>query len=110
MRCRTLMGRWTRGCGHAWTSSFWRRCRTLVSRERKHEEGGEEGERLRLEDASNDQPTHHGPIYTTIIHAHRDYLADCPMPEVTFEKSLFIRTELERVAADKPMAPFDETR
>ena len=58
---------------------------------------------------SNDQCAHHGPIYLTIL-VHRDYLADCPMPEVTFEKSLFIRTELERVAAGKPMAPFDESR
>jgi hypothetical protein len=37
-------------------------------------------------------------------------LADFPMPEVMFEKSMFIRTELERVAAGKPMAPFDESR
>jgi hypothetical protein len=37
-------------------------------------------------------------------------LADFPMPEVMFENSMFIRTELERVAAGKPMAPFDESR
>ncbi|GAB5033127.1 pre-mrna-splicing factor spf27 homolog [Nannochloropsis oceanica] len=40
----------------------------------------------------------------------RNYLADLPVPQVTFEKSFFIRTELERVAAGKPMAPFDESR
>ena len=48
--------------------------------------------------------------FTRSIHLHRDYLADRPAPEATFEKSLFIRTELERVAAGKPMAPFDESR
>lgn len=33
----------------------------------------------------------------------RDYLASRPMPTVTFEKSLFVANELERLAADRPM-------
>jgi hypothetical protein len=41
---------------------------------------------------------------------NRDYLADRPAPEASFEKSLFIRQELERVATGKPMQPFDASR
>lgn len=40
----------------------------------------------------------------------RDYLADRPLPEVSFERSVFLKHELERIAAGKPMEPLDEAR
>ena len=40
----------------------------------------------------------------------RDYLADRPLPEATFERSLFVQHELERIAAGKSMQPIDESR
>ena len=44
------------------------------------------------------------------VFPRRDYLADRPVPEVNFERSLFIKHELARIAAGKPMEPFDESR
>lgn len=32
------------------------------------------------------------------------------MPEVNFERSVFIKHELARIAAGKPMEPLDESR
>ena len=45
-----------------------------------------------------------------IFVSHRDYLADKPLPEVNFDRSIFIKTELDRIASGKKMAPFDESR
>lgn len=47
---------------------------------------------------------------TTKQQIHRDYLTDRPAPEASFDRSVFIRQELERIAAGKPMEPLDETR
>ncbi len=40
----------------------------------------------------------------------RDYLVDRPLPEVSFERSVFIQHELARIGAGKAMEPLDEAR
>ena len=63
---------------------------------------------------TNEPSPHPTPIahrtYTHTHPTHRDYLADRPMPEVNFERSVFIKHELERIAAGRPMEPLDEAR
>jgi len=45
-----------------------------------------------------------------LLYYYRDYLASRPLPQSKFEESVVVRTEMERLAAGKPMEPFNASR